>query len=163
MANFTAKKVKVMDRPPRIRHSMQLEVDPGNESRLERIKSQLQHVKSVLHITSRTPMGYLLLIEKLLKIFLEFEESRMASQSALFSSSIQEPCDSKPSSCNVAIQTDILPQYVLASGDNTTGRFDIRTPRKPLEDYFIFSIDALQRLVAAMAHYDGIAHCAASL
>jgi len=47
MADFTAKKAKVMDRPLRIRHSMQLEVDPGNESRLERIKSQLQHVKKV--------------------------------------------------------------------------------------------------------------------
>jgi len=155
MADFTAKKAKVMDRPLRIRHSIQLEVDPGNERRLERVKSQLQHVKSVLRITSRTPMGNLLLIEKLLKIFVEFEESGMASQSALFSSSIQEPCDSKPSSCDVAIQTDILPQYVLASGDNTTGRFDIHTPSKPVEDYFISSTDALQRLVATMARYDG--------
>ena len=155
MADFTAKKAKVMDRPPRIRHSIQLEVEPESEGRLQRVKSQLQHVKSVLRITSRTPMGNLLMIEKLLQVFHESEHRGMASQIPLLSSSSEEPCDSKPSSCDVAIQTDILPLYVLASGENTTGCFDIHTPSKPKEDYFVASNDALQRLVATMARYDG--------
>ena len=67
----------------------------------------------------------------------------------------KEPCGSKPSSRDVAIQTDILPAYVLATGENTTGCFDIHTPSKSVEDYFIASNDALQRLVATMARYDG--------
>ena len=37
----------------------------------------------------------------------------------------------------------------------TTGCFDIHTPSKPAKDYFIASNDALQRLVATMARYDG--------
>jgi len=65
MAEFTAKKAKIMDRPPRIRHSIQLEVEPESEGRLQRIKSHLQQVKSFLCITNRTPMGNLLMIEKL--------------------------------------------------------------------------------------------------
>ena len=43
----------------------------------------------------------------------------------------------------------------LASGENTTRCSDIHTPSKPMEDYFIASNDALQRLVATMATYDG--------
>ena len=157
MADFTAKKVKVMDRPSRNRHSIQLEVGPESQRCLDRVKSQLQHVKSVLRITSRTPMGNLLMMEKLLRVFQDFEQSTsgMASQILLFPSSSQEPCESKPSSCDVAIQTHIIPPYVLASGDNTTGCFDIHTPSKPMEDYFIASNDALQRLVATLAQYEG--------
>lgn len=138
MADFTAKKAKVMDRPARVRHSIQLEVEPESESRLHRVKCQLQYVKSVLHITSRTPMGNLLMIEKLLQVFQEFDRREMASETSSFPSSSQlEPCDSKPRSCDAAVQTDILPPYVLASGENTTGCFDIHTPSKPMEDYFI--------------------------
>ena len=80
MADFTAKKAKVMDRVPRIRHSIQLEVEPESEGRLQRVKSQLQQVKSFLRITSRTPMGNLLMIEKMLQVFQQFEQSGMASQ-----------------------------------------------------------------------------------
>ena len=69
MADFTAKKAKIMDRPPRIRHSIQLEVEPESEGRLQRVKSQLQHAKRFLRITSRTPIGNLLMIEKLLQLF----------------------------------------------------------------------------------------------
>ena len=157
MADFTAKKAKVMDRAPRIRHSIQLEVEPESEGRLQRVKSQLQQVKSFLRITSRTPMGNLLMIEKMLQVFQQFEQSGMASQTTGFPSWSKEPCGSKPSSRDVAIQTDILPAYVLATGENTTGCFDIHTPSKSVEDYFIASNDAvqLQRLVAAMARYDG--------
>ena len=155
MADFTAKKAKIMDRPPRIRHSIQLEVEPESEGRLQRVKSQLQQVKSFLRITSRTPMGNLLMIEKLLEVFQQFEQSGMASQTPGFPSWSKEPCGSKLSSRDVAIQTDILPAYVLASGENTTGCFDIHTPSKSVEDYFIASNDALQRLVATMARYDG--------
>ena len=44
----------------------------------------------------------------------------------------------------------IPPPYVLASGENTTGCFDIHTPRKPVEDYFVALHDALQHLVTAL-------------
>ena len=60
-----------------------------------------------------------------------------------------------PTTCDVAIQTDIPPPYVLASGENTTGCFDIHTPRKPVEDYFVALHDALQHLVTTLALYDG--------
>ena len=150
MADFTAKKAKIMDRPP----STQLEVEPESEGCLQRVKSQLQRVKSFLRITSRTLMGNLLMIEKLLQVFQEFEQSGMASQATLFPSS-QEPCSNKPSSSDVAIQTDILPPYVLASVENTTGCFDIHTPSKSVEDYFIAWNYALQRLMSTMVHYDG--------
>ena len=36
-----------------------------------------------------------------------------------------------------------------------TGCFDFHTPSKSVEDYFIALNDALQRLVATMARYDG--------
>ena len=84
MADFTAKKAKVMDRRARIRHSIQLEVEAESEGRLQRVKSQLQHVRSVLHINSRTPMGNLLMMEKLLQAFLDSEQRGMASQTPLF-------------------------------------------------------------------------------
>ena len=140
-----------MDRPPRIRHSIQLEVEPESEGRLQRVKSQLQQVKSFLRITSRSPMGNLLMIEKLLEVFRQFEQRLTPG----IPSWIKEPCGSKLSSRDLAIQTDIIPAYVLASGENTTGCFDIHTSSKSVEDYFIASNDALQRLVATMARYDG--------
>ena len=148
MADFTAKKAKIMDCPPRIQHSIQLEVEPESDGRLQRAKSQLQQVKSFLRITSRTLMGNLLMVEKLLQVFQQFEQSGKASQTPSWS---KESCGSKLSSRDVAIQTDILPAYVLASGENTTGCYDIHTPSKLVEDYFIVLNDALQRLVAPMA------------
>jgi len=78
----------------------------------------------------------------------------MASLRPLFPSRSQEPCSSKPSSRTVAIQMDILPLYVLASVEDMTGCFDIHTPSKLMEDYFIASNDALQHLVATMARYN---------
>ena len=44
---------------------------------------------------------------------------------------------------------------LLATGENTTGCFDIHTPSKPVGDYFISSNDALQRLVETMTRYHG--------
>ena len=87
MSDFTSKKAKVMDGRTRIRHSIQLEVESESEGRLQRVKSQLQHVKSVLRVTSRTPMGNLLMIEKLLQVFQKIEQSGMARQTPLCSSS----------------------------------------------------------------------------
>lgn len=74
MAELFSKKPKVM--PPRaqqIRYSIQLEVEAGMEERLEGLKSRIQWVKSVLRITSHTPMGNLLMMEQLLNSFEEFE------------------------------------------------------------------------------------------
>lgn len=156
MSDFTPKKAKVMSGRSRIRHSIQMEVEPESEGRLQRVKSQLQHVKSVLGITSRTPMGNLRMIEKLLQVFEGYgQSSGMGRQTPSCSSSSQELMDQKCRSRDVGIQTDILPPYILASGENTTGCSDIHTPSKPMEDYFIASNDALQRLVATMATYDG--------
>ena len=93
MADFTAKKAKVMDSRARIRHSIQLEVEAESEGRLQRVKSQLQHVRTVLHINSRTPTGNLLIMEKLLQAFLDSEQRGMASQTPLFSLPSQISCD----------------------------------------------------------------------
>ena len=49
------------------------------ESRLEELKSKVQRVKSALRITSRTPMGNLLMMERLLSSFEEFERSQMVT------------------------------------------------------------------------------------
>ncbi|CAH3179585.1 unnamed protein product [Porites lobata] len=95
-------------------------------------------------------MGDLLMMEKLLQAFLESEQRGMASQNPLFCRS-----NNTTKTCDAGIQTNILPPYVLASGENTTGCFDIHTPSKPVEDYFIASHDALQHLVATLARYDG--------
>ena len=86
MADFTAKKAEVMDRPPRIRHSIQLEVESELEGRLQRVKSQPQQVKIFVLITSRTPMGNLIMAEKLLQAFQQFQQSGMASQTPWSSS-----------------------------------------------------------------------------
>ena len=64
--------------------SCRLEVEAESEGRLQRVKSQLQHVRSVLHTNSWTPMGNLLMMEKLLQAFLESEQRGMASQNPLF-------------------------------------------------------------------------------
>ena len=73
MAESFSKKPKVMPpRAPRIRYSIQLEVEAGMEERLEALKSKIQRVKSALRITSRTPMGNLLMMERLLSsLFLQ--------------------------------------------------------------------------------------------
>ena len=62
--------------------SCRLEVEAESEGRLQRVKSQLQHVRSVLHTNSRTPMGNILMLEKY--SFLESEQRGMASQNPLF-------------------------------------------------------------------------------
>ena len=120
MADFTAKKAKVMDRRRR-RSEQGLVVSNA----YVRVKSQLQHVRSVLHINSWTPMGNLLMTEKLLHAFLESEQRGMANETPLFSLPCQIRCDNTPNTCDVAIQTDIPPSYVLASGEYTTGCFNL--------------------------------------
>ena len=80
MAESFSKKPKLM--PPhaqRIRYSIQLEVEAGMEERLEGLKSKIQRVKSALRITSRTPMGNLLMMERLLSSLEEFERSQMVT------------------------------------------------------------------------------------
>ena len=73
MAESFSKKPKLMPpRAQRIRYSIQLEVEAGMEERLEGLKAKIQRVKSDLRITSRTPMGNLLMMERLLS---SFEES----------------------------------------------------------------------------------------
>ena len=130
-------------------------MEAESEEHSQRVKSQLQHIRSVLHINSWTPMGYLLMMEKLVETFLESEQRGMASQTPLFSLPNQIPCDNTTKTCDAGIQTDIRPPYVLASGENTTGCFDIYTLSKPVEDYFVTSHDALKHLVATLARYDG--------
>ena len=57
----------------------------------------------------------------------------------------------------------MLPPYVLATWENTTGCFDIHTPSKPVEDYFVASQDALQHLWLLWLVMTGIALCVALL
>ena len=80
MAESFSKKPKLTPtRAQRIRLSIQLEVEAGMEERLEALKSKIQRVKRALRITSRTPMGNLLMMERLLSSFEEFERSQMAT------------------------------------------------------------------------------------
>jgi len=170
MAESFSKKPKLMPpRAQRIRYSIQLEVEAGMEERLEGLKAKIQRVKSALRITSRTPMGNLLMMERLLSSFEEFERSQMvitASQS-LFLSTIQQP-SAQPSpqpspqpfpSCSKKIdaqtQTDISDPYILGYGENTTGKFDIHTQSTENEDYFLSSNDAVRNLISTMAQYGG--------
>ena len=121
MSDFTPKKAKVMSGRSRIRHSIQMEVEPESEGRLQRVKSQLQHVKSVLGITSRTPMGNLCMIEKLLQDFEGYgQSSGMGRQTPSCSSSSQEMMGQKCRSRDVGIQTDIRDFKQIATADANT-------------------------------------------
>ena len=62
MANFTAKKAKVMDCCARIRHNIQLEVAAESEG-------CFQHIKSVLHINSWTSTVNLLIWRNYYRLF----------------------------------------------------------------------------------------------
>ena len=148
-------------RAQRIRYSIQLEVEAGMELRLEALKSKIQRVKSALRITSHTPMGNLLMMERLLSSFKEFERSQMvtsASQS-LFMPPMQQPSPQPFPSClkkiDAQTQTDVADSYILAYGENTTGKFDIHTQSMENEDYFISSNAAVRNLVSTMAQYGG--------
>ena len=166
MAESFSKKPKVMPpRAQRIRYSIQLDVEAGMEERLEGLKSRIQRVKSVLRITSRTPMGNLLMMERLLNSFEEFERSRMVTTTShsLFLSTVQQlspqPLPQPSPSCskqiNAQTQMDISDPYILAHGENTTSKFDIHTLSQENEDYFLSSNNAVQSLVTTMAHYGG--------
>ena len=131
------------------------------EERLERLKSRLQRAKSSLYITPRTPMGNVLLAEGLLDLFEGSEQRRMVSEghnSSLFTFG-SSSCHDRPPACNVATQTDFCGQddlpYVLSSGENTTGCFDVHTASKPDEAYFIASTDATKQILHTMARYNG--------
>ena len=99
-----------------------------SEERLEALKSKIQRVKSALRITSHTPMGNLLMMERLLSSFEEFERSHMATsggQSWFLQPPSPQPFSSKKADAQT--QTDIADPYILAHGENTTGKFDIHT------------------------------------
>ena len=96
MADFTAKKAKVMDHLPRIRHCIQLEVEPESEGRLQCVKSQLQHMKSVLRITSRTLMGNLLMIEKLLQFSMSLSTEEWQARSLCFLHRVKNRATANP-------------------------------------------------------------------
>ena len=162
MAESFSKKPKVMPpRAQRIRYSIQLEVEAGMEERLEALKSKIQRVKSALCITSRTPMGNLLMMERLLSSFEEFERSQMVTSAShyLFSPAMQQPSPQPFPLClekiDAQTQTDISDPYILAYGENTTGKFDIHTQSMENEDYFISSNAAVRSLVSTMAQYGG--------
>ena len=157
MADPVFKKAKVSPRAPRVRYTLELLVESGMEDPLEREKSRIQRVKNALQITSRTPMGNVLMMERLLNSFEESEQNRMVSRidghSSLFTSvpsfgSISPMRDA-------ATQTGVCEPYILASGENTTGCYDVHTASRPDEEYFIASTDALQELVIVMSKYNG--------
>ena len=129
MAESFSKKPKLTPtRAQRIRFSIQLEVEVGMEERLEALKSKIQRVKSALRITSRTPMGNISMMERLLSSFEEFERSQMATtggQSWFLQPPSPQPFSSKKADAQT--QTDIADPYILAHGENTTGKFDIHT------------------------------------
>ena len=130
------------------------------EERLERLKSRLQRTKSSLYITPRTPMGNVLLVEGLLDSFERSERRGMVSEghnSSLFTFGSSLFCQDRPA-CNVATETDLCGQddlpYVLSSGENTTGCFDVHTASKPDEAYFIASTDATKQILGRVEKTD---------
>ena len=156
MADFPSKKAKIMPRAPRIRYTLELLVESGMEDRLERLKSKLQRVKQGLRITSRTPLGNVMLMERLLNSFEESEQTGMVSEShsSLFTSS-SFPRHEPSSTCDASTQTGVCEPYLLYFGENTTGSFDIHTRSKRVEDYFIASTDAARQLLSTMAQFNG--------
>ena len=92
MADSDPKKPKLTPRPPRIRGNINLEVKPGMEQRLAELNSKIQRVKSVLGITVRTPMGNVVMMERLVSAFEECERSwgrSTSSNSAQFVQTVQ--------------------------------------------------------------------------
>ena len=70
MTEEPCKKSKSTDnRPARVRSTIQLEVEPGMEERLNRDKSRIQQAKSALSIHARTPLGNVIMMERLLDAF----------------------------------------------------------------------------------------------
>ena len=163
MDNLPSKKAKLTTpRASRIRYTLELAFEPGMEERLERLKSRLQRAKSSLYITPRTPMGNVLLVEGLLDSFKRSEPRGMVSEghnSSLFTFGSSLSSHDRPPACTVATQTDFCGQddlpYVLSSGENTTGCFDVHTASKPDEAYFIASTDATKQILHTMARYNG--------
>ena len=107
-------------------------------------------------------MGNVLLAEGLLDLFEGSEQRRMVSEghnSSLFTFGSSLSSHDRPPACNVATQTDFCGQddlpYVLSSGENTTGCFDVHTASKPDEAYFIASTDATKQILHTMARYNG--------
>ena len=107
-------------------------------------------------------MGNVLLAEGLLDLFKGSEQRGMVSEghnSSLFTFGSSLSCHDRPPACNVATQTDFCGQddlpYVLSSGENTTGCFDVHTASKPDEAYFIASTDATKQILHTMARYNG--------
>ena len=133
------------------------------EERLDKLNAKIQHVKSVLGIMVQTPMGNVLMMERLVSASEEVERSwgrSTSSNSAHFVQTVKlsflpEPSSSSLTTCTRETQTDIGELYILAHGENTTGRYDIHTASKVGEDYFVSSTDSLRRLIAAMAQYGG--------
>ena len=129
------------------------------EERLEGMKSKIQRVKSALRITSRTPIGNLLVMERLPTSFEEFERSQIVTTTSqsLFLSTMQHPSPQPLPSCSKKVdaqtQTDIIDPYILAHGENGTGKFDIHTQSTENEDYFISSNDAVRSLISTIAQY----------
>ena len=74
MTDLPSKKAKTVARAPRIRFSLELAVEPGMEERLELLKTKIQRVKEGLRIASRTPMGNVILMERLLDSFEQSEQ-----------------------------------------------------------------------------------------
>ena len=107
-------------------------------------------------------MGNVLHVEGL-KDSLERSKRRgMVSEghnSSLFTFRSSFSCHDRPPACNVATQTDFCWQddlpYVLSSGENTTGCFDVHTASKPNEAYFIASMDATKQILHTVARYNG--------
>ena len=151
MDHSSTKKPKMMpSHASRVRSTIQLEVESGMEGRLERLKSRIQRAKSAFGITSRTPSGNVMMLERLLNCLKEREYDHSSScQSTMFSgSSLRSKLSlSSPQKRDACSQTDICEPYVLALEENTTGNFDIHSASQPVKKYLISSFDAVRVLM----------------
>ena len=117
-------------RAPRVRYTIQLEVEPGMEGHLDWLRSHIQQVKRALAIHARTPQGNFLMMDN-------SEKSRMSSLYLTEFPGASIDTSLAASVHDTGSQTEICQQYVLASGENSTGSFDIHTPSKVDDNYFL--------------------------
>ena len=115
-------------------------------------------MKSALYITNRTPLGYFMMIEQLLDAFQERRNKQMVSSPGFFQSPVHRvnhPSTIEHQDVETQTDPDVDGPYILLHGANTTGFFDIHTPSKPVEDYFIALHDSLHRLMSTLVMYNG--------
>ena len=158
MTEAPCKKSKSTDnRPARVRSTIQLEVEPGMEERLNRVKSRFQQAKSALSIHARTQLGNVIMMECLLDAFDQHISSTclISSQSLHSFGSLQSLHGNTHSSSDASSQTEHFAHFARARGEYSNGCFEKHTAHRIDEKYFLLLYDSLQHLMETMVKYYG--------